>query len=39
MAKKTLLFVEKLANSLLLPAFPASIKAFFPHFSFVAELC
>jgi|GEM_PF-2792040 hypothetical protein len=39
MAKKTLLFVEKLGNNLLLPAFPASIKSFFSYFSFVAKLC
>jgi hypothetical protein len=39
MAKISLLFVGKLGNSWLLPAFPASIRLIFPHFPFVAALC
>jgi hypothetical protein len=36
MVKSRLTFVEKLANSTLLPAFSASISQFFPHFYFSA---
>ena len=39
MAKITLLFVEKLANSSLLPALPASIRKILSNFSFARCLC
>jgi len=38
MVKTFLLFVEKLVNSSLLPAFPSSISKILPHFSFATAL-
>jgi len=38
MVKIFLLFVEKLANSSLLPAFPATSRKFLSHFSFAPAL-
>ena len=39
MAKIIRLFVEKLANSSLLSAFPSSIRKILSHFSFTPALC
>jgi|LZQQ01.1.fsa_nt_gb hypothetical protein len=39
MAKIRLIFVEKLANSWLLAAFPASISQIFSHFFFASYSC
>ncbi len=39
MVKIPLFFVGKLANSLLLAAFPASNREILPHFSFATDLC